>query len=127
MLQPLFHCQLASTAGVATTTPTFTGFPSGVQAGTYDRTFDMTLASSYNPAYVTANGGTPVSAFTALKAAIAAGRSYLNIHSNAFPAGEIRGFPATLSHNNCVHPDAWASLTALCPIRYIPLMHLHHL
>lgn|GEM_PF-711187 len=83
---------LITTAGVATTTPTFTGFPSGVRAGTYDHVFDMTLASSYNPAYINANGGTPASAFTALKTAIAAGRSYFNIHTNAFPSGEIRGF-----------------------------------
>ena len=81
-----------STAGVATTTPTFTGFPLGVTAGTYDHTFDMTQASSYNPAYVTANGGTPTSAFAALKAAISAGKSYLNIHSSFAPGGEIRGF-----------------------------------
>src|SRR4029453_9050071 len=40
---------LTSTAGVATTTPTFTGFPSGVREGTYDHTFDMTQNSSYNP------------------------------------------------------------------------------
>jgi len=83
---------VTSTAGVATTTPTFTGFPLGVKEGTYDHVFDMTLASSYNPAYVTANGGTPASAFTALKAAISAGKSYLNIHSSFAMGGEIRGF-----------------------------------
>src|SRR6266496_4978971 len=49
------------TAGVATTTPTFAGFPLGVTSGTYDHTFDMTIASSYNPSYITANGGTPAS------------------------------------------------------------------
>lgn len=80
------------TAGVATTTPTFPDFPLGVTAGTYDRTFDLTALSSYNPAYVTANGGTAASAEAALLAAMAAGTSYLNIHTTAFPAGEIRGF-----------------------------------
>ena len=45
------------TAGVATTTPTFAGFPLGVTSGAYLNTLDLTLASSYNPAYVTANGG----------------------------------------------------------------------
>src|SRR4051812_36145752 len=38
------HCCTAvpgvGTAGVATTTPTFTGFPGGVTSGTYDHTFD---------------------------------------------------------------------------------------
>jgi hypothetical protein len=80
------------TAGVATTVPTFTGFPLGVTSGTYDHTFDMTLASSYNPSFVTANGGTPASAEAALFASISAGTAYLNIHSRTFPGGEIRGF-----------------------------------
>jgi hypothetical protein len=82
----------AGTAGVATTTPTFPGFPLGVTSGTYDQTLDMTLASSYNPAYVTANGGTPASAEAALFSAIVSGQSYLNIHTTVVPGGEIRGF-----------------------------------
>ncbi|MDB5328307.1 MAG: hypothetical protein JWM57_3876, partial [Phycisphaerales bacterium] len=60
------------TAGVATTTPTFAGFPLGVTAGSYDSTLDMTLASSYNPAYVTANGGTTSTAETSLLASLQA-------------------------------------------------------
>ena len=80
------------TAGVATTTPTFAGFPSGVTSGTYDVTLDMTQASSYNSAYITANGGTTASAFTALKTALNNGTSYFNIHSSAYGGGEIRGF-----------------------------------
>ena len=97
----------SGTAGVATTTPTFTGFPSGVTFGTYDNTFNMLLASSYNPAYVTANGGTPASAWIALRAAISAGRSYLNIHSTLFPGGEIRGFLNPCNINVSI-PDAFA-------------------
>ena len=91
---------VTSTAGVATTLPTFTNFPSGVQAGTYDRVFDMTLASSYNPAYITANGGTPASAFVALKAAIAAGRSYLNIHTNVFYGRRDSRFSYSMPKHN---------------------------
>ena len=89
------HCCITvpgGTAGVATTTPTFTGFPLVVTSGTYVHLFDMTLASSYNPAYITANGGTPASAEAALESGIAAGTAYFNIHSTTFPAGEIRGF-----------------------------------
>jgi len=82
----------AGTAGVATTVPTFTGFPTGVTSGTYDNTFDMTLASSWNPAFITANGGTPLSAFAVLLTGLNAGEAYLNIHTVQFPGGEIRGF-----------------------------------
>jgi hypothetical protein len=80
------------TAGVATTTPTFPGFPLGVTSGSYDQTFDMTLASSYNPAFVTANGGSVAAAEAALFSAMAAGEAYLNIHTTFAPGGEIRGF-----------------------------------
>lgn len=90
------HCCTAApvsgTAGVATQVPTFQGFPSGVTSGTYDATFDMTLVSSFNPAFLTANGGTTATAFAALAAGIEAGRAYLNIHTTFAPGGEIRGF-----------------------------------
>jgi hypothetical protein len=87
------HCCVApgGNAGVATTTPTFTGFPLGVTSGTYDHTFDLTNASSYNPAFVTAEGGV-AGAEAALLAGLAADQAYLNIHSTTFPTGEIRGF-----------------------------------
>ena len=80
------------TAGVATTTPTFVGFPLGVTSGAYNTVLDMTLATSYNSAYVTAHGGTTAGAEAALFAAIASGSAYLNIHTTTFGGGEIRGF-----------------------------------
>lgn len=83
---------LTGTAGVATQVPTFTGFPLGVTSGFYDQTFDMTQASSYNASFITANGGTPASAETALASSFAAGTSYLNVHTTSVPGGEIRGF-----------------------------------
>jgi hypothetical protein len=80
------------TAGVATMTPAFTGFPLGVTAGSLDHTFDLTQLATYNGPYVTANGGTAASAEAALLAAIAAGKAYFNIHTTSVPGGEIRGF-----------------------------------
>lgn len=80
------------TAGVATTTPTFPGFPSGVTVGIYNNTLDLTQPSSYSATFLSNNGGTPAGAQTALVAALFAGQSYLNIHTTAFPGGEIRGF-----------------------------------
>ncbi|KIO49220.1 hypothetical protein SQ11_07455 [Nitrosospira sp. NpAV] len=97
----------AGTIGVATTLPTFTDFPSGVASGTYDRTFDMSDASSYNPAFIAANGGTVSGAFNALAAGLDGGTAYANIHSNIFPAGEIRGFLAPVPE-----AEAYAMLLA---------------
>lgn len=82
----------SGTAGVMTMTPTFTGFPLGVSTGTYSQTFDLNLASSYNAAFITANGGTVATALTALTNAFQDGKAYLNIHTTSFPGGEIRGF-----------------------------------
>jgi len=78
-------------AMVATTTPTFPGFPLGVTAGTYLQTFDLTLASSYNPAFITAHGGTVAQAQADFIAGLLAGQTYFNIHTTQFPGGEIRG------------------------------------
>jgi hypothetical protein len=103
------HCctALASegTAGVATPTPTFPGFPAGVTTGSYMETFDMKLATSYNPAFITGHGGTADSAYTVLLAGLNDGKVYLNLHSAAFPGGEIRGFLAPVPE-----PRTWAML-----------------
>lgn len=92
------HCCTAvagtGNAGVATPVPSFPDFPLGVTSGSYDRTFDMTLADSWNPAFVTANGGTVASAFAALASGLNGGMAYLNIHSTLSTGGEIRTFLA---------------------------------
>jgi CHRD domain/PEP-CTERM motif len=100
------HCCTAApftgTAGVITTVPTFPGFPLGVRAGTYNRSFNLLDASFYNAPFLAANGGSTEAARNAFIANLYTGRSYLNIHTNQFPGGEIRGFitatpePATL-------------------------------
>lgn len=90
------HCcttePFTGTAIVATAVPTFPNFPLGVTSGTYDQTFDMTLASSYNPAFISAQGGSVVLAETTLFDNLFTGKEYLNIHTAQFPSGEIRGF-----------------------------------
>ena len=89
------HCcttvPLTGTAGVATITPTFTGFPSGVTSGSYFHTFLLNDAQTYNPAFITAQGSL-ANAEAALVASLAAGTTYLNIHTSGLPGGEIRGF-----------------------------------
>ena len=77
---------------IATQIPTFHNFPLGVTAEGYvSPVFDLTMSSSYNPAFITANGGTALTAEAALIAGMLAGQSYLNIHTMANPTGEIRG------------------------------------
>jgi CHRD domain/PEP-CTERM motif len=101
------HCCTAAphagTAGVATSTPTFIGFPTGALSGTYFHVFNLLDASSWNPAFITANGGTPATAEVVFAGGLLSGRTYLNIHSQNFGGGEIRAFldpvpePATLT------------------------------
>ena len=88
------HCCLVQPANtpVATTTPSFPGFPLGVRAGSFDRTYDMRLAATWNAPFITGNGGTPAGAEAAFIAGVAAGQAYLNYHSSTFTGGEIRGF-----------------------------------
>ena len=89
------HCcalQPGNNAGVATTTPTFVGFPLGVTSGTYVTTLDLTLASSFNPAFVSNFAGGSLAVAEALLAAgLGNNMTYLNIHTMANPGGEIRG------------------------------------
>jgi hypothetical protein len=93
------HCCVASpflnaNAGVATQVPTFLNLPLEVTSGSFTQTLDLTLASSYNPAFINLEGGTVAGAEAVLIAGMEAGESYLNIHTTTFPGGEIRGLLA---------------------------------
>ncbi len=104
------HCcttdPFTGNAGVATQLPSFSSFPTGVTSGSLDQTFDMSLASSYNPAFITAHGDVS-GAFGALVVGLETGRAYLNIHSTAFPGGEIRALLAPVPE-----PETYALMLA---------------
>ena len=93
------HCCLDSSfgpgnAGVATLVPAFPNFPLGVTSGIDDFVLDLDLASSYNPAFITMQGGL-ANAEAKFIGGLQSGTTYLNIHTaapNGFPGGEIRGF-----------------------------------
>jgi hypothetical protein len=95
------------TAGVATELPSFTGFPLGVFAGSYDHTFDTSLIATWNPAFLAANGGTALGAETGFLGALLAEKAYLNIHTTFAPRGEIRGF-----YEAVPEPATWALMIA---------------
>ena len=85
------HCCISppGNIGVATTMPAFPGFPLGVTSGTYMGVLDLTQDSSYNPAFITAEGGL-ASAEAAFVAGFENDMTYLNIHTTQNPGGEIR-------------------------------------
>jgi hypothetical protein len=103
------HCCTADpgtgNAGVASETPTFSGFPLGVSSGSYSMSYDTTLASSWSPTFLANHGGTTAGAEAALGAGLASGTAYLNIHTNLYSAGEIRGNLAPIPE-----PGTWAML-----------------
>lgn len=68
----------------------FNSFPTGT-SGSFTGSFDLTSASSYSSAFLTANGGTAASAEAVFIASLNAGQTYGNIHTSNFPGGEIRG------------------------------------
>ena len=114
------HCcttvPFAGTAGVATTTPTFPSFPLGVMSGTYTNMFSLTDPGTYNPAFVTAEGGL-ANAETALVNGLASGQTYLNIHTNQFPGGEISGFLEAAAPEPSTVLLAGAALASLALLR----------
>ena len=82
---------MVNNAPVATLLPAFPEFPLGVTSGTYPaHTLDLTMASSYNPAFITAHGMNVAQAEADFIAGILGGQSYLNIHTVINGGGEIR-------------------------------------
>ncbi|HTD96924.1 MAG TPA: CHRD domain-containing protein [Edaphobacter sp.] len=83
------HCCAAAGTNAIVAVP-FAGLPNAT-SGTYLNTVDLTLAATYNPAFIAASGSTVAGAETAFIAGLNSGNTYTNLHNANFPAGEIRG------------------------------------
>ncbi len=104
------HCCTAQPLiGTAPPAIGFDDFPVGVQSGSYQRLYSLTDAATYEPAFIASAGGTVDAARSALLTGIANNQSYLNIHTSAFPPGEIRGFLVELAAP-IPEPSSWLML-----------------
>lgn len=102
------HCCTADAfSGVAPLALPFDGFPTGVTGGAYSNSFSLYDDATYDPAFLSAHGGTVNEAASALVDAINANQAYVNIHTSAYPDGEIRGF---LVAAPVPEPAEWALL-----------------
>lgn len=102
------HCCTSSaftgTAGVAVP---LMDFPTGVTTGMYSHAFDLTDSTVFDSGFLSSNGGTAVKATDALFAGIEANEAYVNIHTDKYPEGEIRGFIVAAP---IPEPASWAML-----------------
>lgn len=103
----LHCCTPEPLTGIAPVAIPFDGFPTGVREGLYDRVFSLTDPATYDPAFITAHGGTVDAARDALLAGVVNNFSYNNLHTVAYPAGEIRGFLVALA---VPEPSTWLML-----------------
>lgn len=81
--------------------------PPNISDGSFSRSYDLTLDSTWGAGFLAANGGTADGARTAFLAGLNAGGAYINLHSQTFPGGEIRG-----NLNAVPEPASWAMLIA---------------
>jgi len=100
-------CTTDAFTGTAAIAMPFDDFPTGVRAGSYTRAIPLYDEASYDPAFLAAHGGTASGAASALVDGINANEAYVNIHTSAHPAGEIRGFIVAAP---VPEPAEWAML-----------------
>jgi hypothetical protein len=85
-------CTTDAFTGTAAISVPFTDFPTGEHTGDYTMAIPLYEDASYDPAFLAAHGGSVKGAATALVDGINANEAYVNIHTSAYPGGEIRGF-----------------------------------
>lgn len=102
------HCCTSDAfSGTAPIALPFEDFPTGVRAGEYTAAFNLGDEATYDPAFLSANGGTAAGAAAALLAGMNANEAYVNFHTDAYPNGEIRGFAVAAP---IPEPAEWAML-----------------
>ena len=96
------HCCVgpAGNTGVAIG---FSDLVLGGTSGSYSRTFDLTMASTFTNSFLASSGGTAALAGARLLTALDADQVYFNFHNSAFPGGEIRGNLSAVPE-----PASWA-------------------
>ncbi len=90
-----FHCcsplPFSGNGIVAVDAPTL-AVPVGVTSGTFSEMLDLDDPNNFNPAFITASGGTVAGATARFIQNIYEHKVYLNIHTTGNPGGEIRGY-----------------------------------
>lgn len=101
------HCcttdAFTGTSGVAIP---FDDFATGVRSGMYSNSFALYDEATYAPDFLKAHGGVKGAA-SAFVEGLNANEAYVNIHTSAYPEGEIRGF---LVAAPVPEPSEWALL-----------------
>jgi len=97
-------------SGIADVAIPLIGFPAGSTSGNYDMILFLNQDNTYSTEFLAANGQSATQAEAALMQAIAEGRAYINIHSDIYPNGEIKGF---LADSVPVQESTWGKVKSL--------------
>ena len=103
-------------ASVMTPIPNLSGFPQGVRSGVYSHTYDTSLASSWNPSFLSNWGGSTAFAEAAFESGLVSGTAYFNIHTSYASAGEVRGFYELAPAAAIPEPESMAMLGIGLPV-----------